>query len=733
MASIAGADTITLSVGNLSQYSVSLSTTPSLSGSRAMFTEPANHDGVDMVISDELRTSINEALNSHCTTIDSVCFDSIKSLLFNRDTNLEARQLTAGEMALAAIPLIALLFPIIQQAADPTQAMSQRPGATSMLHIPATQLSSAASVAQSSTFAYVTESAVSALLITPTPDVVTTTQSDAPRQTTLTESKDGHSTGDVALFLSADLAARLNSMINISKQCAAGAEFSGSNKRKLRSRDVEDQLGEVVCAAREIVLNAGPSGPFAELGLLEGQEPIWTNPDVQQAMLGVLDFAADLAVYLAQPRQAMIIIGAASFLLAYNAIVLMMPPSVTNYWSKTELDGTATASIGSMTTTATSTMSSASKNTFAFCLPNEDTKFPVDAFNKTYTKFCEKADGSKEDVTWMVNSLGEQSQLQRRRFWRRETSEEHDEYKFALWWRPNTGDNATECAVSCQESFQALNDNDSCKVGDDKKFLAGSGAIDIGCGTYSFAAHHQIQSTVECLNHPLDAPKNDKTASSGVSVESAIQTWCSDNDGHQFSSNSISDNVYWRWGITQLDVPDRRSFWLRAKPNGNNQQASFVKDECVAALTNGLSTCDPDSDNTHGFTATVGTIDYSLDLSGVTQLDNPPWNEHPAFPAPEFLTAKDSNNPYTTQCWDPKKYFLNRKIAPDDIEKAISAWCKDGTTIDGFGNNADGFMYPPEGEAPFYPNDHTPMHMRMNVATVKTGEKEPYGDMEWCE
>jgi len=67
----------------------------------------------------------------------------------------------------------------------------------------------------------------------------------------------------VALFLSADLAARLNSMISISKQCAAGAEFSGSNKRKLRSRDVEDQLGEVVCAAREIVLNAGPSGPFA--------------------------------------------------------------------------------------------------------------------------------------------------------------------------------------------------------------------------------------------------------------------------------------------------------------------------------------------------------------------------------------------------------------------------------------------------------------------------------------
>jgi hypothetical protein len=87
--------------------------TPTLSGSRIMFTEPANHDGVDMVFSDELRTSINQAVDSSCDVTNSACFESIKDLLFNHDTNLEARQLASGEIALAAIPLIALLFPII--------------------------------------------------------------------------------------------------------------------------------------------------------------------------------------------------------------------------------------------------------------------------------------------------------------------------------------------------------------------------------------------------------------------------------------------------------------------------------------------------------------------------------------------------------------------------------------------------------------------------------------------
>jgi hypothetical protein len=370
----------------------------------------------------------------------------------------------------------------------------------------------------------------------------------------------------------------------------------------------------------------------------------------------------------------------------------------------------------------------------SYCMPNEDTKFPISAFNGTYTNFCEKADGSTEDITWMVNAKGEQSQLNRRRFSRRDTLDEFSDYKFALWWRPKTGDNATYCDFSCEEAFGGLTENDSCKVGDGKKFLAGNGGIDIGCGTYSFAVHHQIQSTIKCLNHPLDAPKTDKAASGGTSVESAIQAWCSDNDGHQFTSNSISDNVYWRWGITQLDVTDRRSFWLRANPNGNNQQASFVKDECIAALTEGLSKCDPESDTSHGFTASVGTIDYSLDLSGVTINDSPPWNEHPSFPAPEQATAKGKKGPQAPKCLNENKYATGPFVNPDDLERAIDYWCVDNTEITGFGpyGNA-GPIFPPEGEPGFYPESPNPQHLHLSTQTVQNPDvPEPYEDMQWC-
>jgi hypothetical protein len=174
-----------------------------------------------------------------------------------------------------------------------------------------------------------------------------------------------------------------------------------------------------------------------------------------------------------------------------------------------------------------------------------------------------------------------QSQLKHRRFAVQDISEE---YKFSLWWRPKSGNNVPQCITSCQKAFKRLADTDSCKVGDGKVYLAGSGAINIECGTYSFTVHHHVQSSVSCRNHPLSAPKNDNVADGATSVESAIQTWCNDYDGHIFTGNSVADSVYRRWGYTKLHVPDRSSYWLRATPNGNNQQGTFVKDDCIAAL-----------------------------------------------------------------------------------------------------------------------------------------------------
>lgn len=103
-----------------------------------MFTEIANQDGVDLIFSDELRASIDQALETSCEKVDNACYASIRDLVYNPYTNLESRKLSGGEMALAAIPLVVFLFPWMHQGAGQSQSMAQSPGGTSVFHIPAT-------------------------------------------------------------------------------------------------------------------------------------------------------------------------------------------------------------------------------------------------------------------------------------------------------------------------------------------------------------------------------------------------------------------------------------------------------------------------------------------------------------------------------------------------------------------------------------------------------------------
>lgn len=119
--------------------------------------------------------------------------------------------------------------------------------------------------------------------------------------------------------------------------------------------------------------------------------------------------------------------------------------------------------------------------------------------------------------------------------------------------------------------------------------------------------------------------------------------------------------------------------------NGDNKEAHFVKDECIAALTDSLAQCDSNSDVTHGFTASVGSIDYNVDLSGVTQDGNPPWNEKPAFPAPEFAAGKELGGSAHLPICYPSNVHLNGKLSHVDLEIAINAFCLDSAGIKEFG------------------------------------------------
>jgi len=137
-------------------------TTPTLTGSRVLFTGAASpKGGLDVVLSEELRTNIKKAFDSNCKTVDDKCVGSMKDLLINPHTELESRQVGAAAGAVAAVILLAaIMLPLFEK--DRTQ------GIPVALNIPSIQLSSAVSVAATATIAVVTASGTP-LTIAPKP------------------------------------------------------------------------------------------------------------------------------------------------------------------------------------------------------------------------------------------------------------------------------------------------------------------------------------------------------------------------------------------------------------------------------------------------------------------------------------------------------------------------------------------------------------------------------------
>jgi hypothetical protein len=131
-----------------------------------LFINPASAGGgVNTILSEVLRADIDKAVKSDCKDIDGQCFESIKSLLINRKTELESRQIEVAATALFA--LIALAIPWIEK--------DSKKGIPVAIHIPSTQFGPATSAAQASTLAIVTGQGTS-ITITPKPNPVMVTE-----------------------------------------------------------------------------------------------------------------------------------------------------------------------------------------------------------------------------------------------------------------------------------------------------------------------------------------------------------------------------------------------------------------------------------------------------------------------------------------------------------------------------------------------------------------------------
>jgi hypothetical protein len=112
-----------------------------------MFTTAVSpKDGVDVVLSDELRASVQKALEENCKDIDTRCVEKVKALMVSPHTELEARQL--GNVAVAAgaglMAFFALAIPFFKSGQEAYTVPSA-------YHIPSSQVGPAVSAAKAAT------------------------------------------------------------------------------------------------------------------------------------------------------------------------------------------------------------------------------------------------------------------------------------------------------------------------------------------------------------------------------------------------------------------------------------------------------------------------------------------------------------------------------------------------------------------------------------------------------
>ncbi|OAG12353.1 uncharacterized protein CC84DRAFT_1211922 [Paraphaeosphaeria sporulosa] len=128
------------------------------------------------------------------------------------------------------------------------------------------------------------------------------------------------------------------------------------------------------------------------------------------------------------------------------------------------------------------------------------------------------------------------------------------------------------------------------------------------------------------------------------------------------------------------------------------------EEDCKKSLLDGMERCDSDSTETHGETASMGCLDYSLDLSGVTQDDNSPWDERTKYSPPESAERANGDGANQVLCYTEGQPGM--ALTEDQTNEAIVAYCNNEVVLAGiekYGENI--FDYLPKGQTRFYNDD----------------------------
>ena len=321
-----------------------------------------------------------------------------------------------------------------------------------------------------------------------------------------------------------------------------------------------------------------------------------------------------------------------------------------------------------------------------------------------------------------------------------------------LQWGFNWNDKGEKCELNCDDLFSAFEfdekcENDSIVLGYDvltpigiwKTGMSRVGTAKTECGIASYSVDRPDRPT--CFEFHADgAPRGQKEINeeggSGTSVDQAIDQFCNDLDGQQvFGLNDESKRMrVRRWGYAEFKIPERRSFWLKAEYAARPYCAGYEfihKTNCKAALSQGMSFCAAERPRTKGFSIHgIGCIDYSVHVTDNVFDDSPPWRAPVLrFPPPDDATKKGGGGPNPLLC---RGFYSVAPITEEDFNKAIDAFCKDGSKIVGYGKKLDNMMwYPPQNDVPFYPGKFD-QRLNMGAETVNNGAPEPYEDMKNC-
>jgi hypothetical protein len=125
-------------------------------------TAPAQ-EGLDVFISNDLQSKIENTRASQCQQLNNECVQTIKDLLLNPNTNLEARQ---DPFTLVILSVVVLIFAAVM--ANHINHKSE-PVATHWSADP-TQISQASAASNATAIVVVTTSNTPLLTITPKPD-----------------------------------------------------------------------------------------------------------------------------------------------------------------------------------------------------------------------------------------------------------------------------------------------------------------------------------------------------------------------------------------------------------------------------------------------------------------------------------------------------------------------------------------------------------------------------------